>query len=193
MTLKSLLPRPWLTLIFVALILVTRTNSNSAIIDPPDATLGVFFLAGLWACGSLSFGLLFGACVAADFISFALGVSDWCFTPAYVFLVPTYACLWYTGHFSRKLEISKVSGLAKLAAWLMVGCIGAYFISSQSFLMFSGRYPATLSTVEYWSKIFPHFPRYIEWAYAYTAIGLGIAFAAKKFGRDIQTSNTRPT
>jgi outer membrane cobalamin receptor len=25
------------------------------------------------------------------------GVSDWCVTPAYGFLIPTYACLWYGG------------------------------------------------------------------------------------------------
>jgi hypothetical protein len=188
MTLKSLLPRPWLTLIFVALILVTRTNSNSAIINPPDATLGVFFLAGLWASAPLTFALLFGACMAADFASFALGVSDWCFTQAYVFLVPTYACLWCAGYLCRKLDMLRVVDLVKMAGALVVACAGAYFISSYSFFLLSGRYPETMTSIEYWTKILPHFHIYSEWAFGYTALGLAVAAAAKKFGHDIQPS-----
>ncbi len=189
MPLKSLLPRPWLTLIFVALILVTRTNSNNFLLNPPDATLGVFFLAGLWGCAPLTFGLLFGAGVLADLFSFALGVSDWCFTSAYVFLVPTYACLWYAGNACRSLNVLRVVDLVKIAAWLMVGCIGAYFLSSHSFFLFSGRYPATMTSMEYWSRILPHFPRYIEWAYIYAATGVAIAATAKKFGHDIHAAS----
>ena|SRR5215831_820565 len=188
MTLKSILPRPWLTLLFVALILITRTNSSSTILDTPDATLGVFFLAGLWAPAALTFGLMFGACMAADLLSFQLGVSDWCFTPAYVFLVPTYASLWYAGFLCRKLDITRFVDLAKIAVSLTIACAVAYFISSESFLLFGGRYPATLTSIEYWTKILPHFPHYSEWAFGYTAMGLIVAAAAKRIGYDVHSS-----
>ena len=171
----SLLVRPWLSILLVALILVTRTNYSSAVINTPDITLAAFFIAGLWLPSVAIFVLLFATCVLADMLSFAAGVSDWCFTPAYVFLVPTYACLWYAGKFSRNLDLFKVVDVAKIAAYVVIAIVAAYIISSYSFYYFSGHVTAT-NALKYTEGLAHYFwSPYFSWAAFYTVISLGIA------------------
>jgi len=188
MNLKSLLVRPWLTLTLVILILVTRTNYSSATIETPDVTLAAFFVAGLWIPSALAFGLLFGAAALADQLSFAAGVSDWCFTPAYVFLVPTYACLWYAGYLCRKTDYFRVVGAAKVAACFVVAVVAAYLISSYSFYFFSGRLTTT-SAQKYQEGLTRFFfQTYFNWAAAYAVLALGIAAVVRivkpRFAKD---------
>lgn len=191
MTLKSLLVRPWLTVTLIGLILITRTNSSNLVLDPPDITLAAFFIAGLFAPSALVFGLLFAAGVAADLLSFSLGVSDWCFTPAYPFLVPTYACLWYAGYVCRTTDYLKVSGAAKLIGCFVLACAGAYFISSHSFFLFSGRYDGTKTAMEYWNSILRWFPSYIAWASIYSALALAVAAVARTMSTNASSDSLR--
>lgn len=179
----SLLVRPWLTLLLVALVLVTRTNYSSAIIDTPDISLAAFFIAGLWIPSALVFGLLFIAAALADQLSFMAGVSDWCFTPAYVFLVPTYACLWYAGYLCRNADFFKVAGAAKLTVYFVLAVVAAYLISSYSFYFFSGRLTPT-TALQYTQGLTHYFwSPYFSWAAAYTALALGIAGVARLVAR----------
>jgi hypothetical protein len=177
---SPVLARRWLTVALVALILVTRTNYSTAIIDTPDITLAAFFIAGLFILGPRSqslliFGILFGACVIADLLSFAAGVSDWCFTPAYVFLVPTYASLWYAGSLCRGVNFLKVGGAVKVVACFVVAVFVAYIISSYSFYYFSGRLSPS-SALKYTQGLAHYFWHpYFSWAAAYTALAVGIA------------------
>lgn len=120
MNLKSLLVRWWLTITLVALILITRTGYANEIIYTPDVTLAAFFIAGLWIPSGLVFALLFAAAAVADQLAFASGIVKWCFTPAYVFLIPTYACLWYAGYVCRKTDLLRIAGAAKLCVYFVV-------------------------------------------------------------------------
>jgi len=179
MNLKALLVRPWLTLMLVVLILITRTNYSSAVIDTPDITLAAFFIAGLWIPSAVAFGLLFIAAALADQLSFMAGVSDWCFTPAYVFLVPTYACLWYAGYVCRNTDFLRIAGAAKVAVYFVLSVVAAYLISSYSFYYFSGRLTPT-TALQYTQALTHYFWHpYFSWAAAYTALALGIAGAAR--------------
>ena len=191
MTLKSLLARPWLTLGLIALILITRTNSASAMIFTPDVTLAAFFIAGLWIPSALVFALLFGAAALADQISFMLGMIDWCFTPAYVFLVPTYAALWFAGYFCRTTKLFSWRGGAKVAVSLTLACIVAYAISTYSFYLFSGRLVDERAIQAYKDGILHYFPNYIGWAAAYTAIALTIAFIAQALSERRKLDSTQ--
>ena len=182
MMLKSMgarLVRPWLALALIALILVTRTNSSSLVLHPPDATLAVFFLAGLWVPSALVFALLFAAAALADQLSFMLGVVDWCFTPAYVFLVPTYACLWFAGYFCRGTDLLRVVGAARAAVSFLAATTVAYLVSTYSFLYFSGRVTTPRSIAAYHAGIAHYFPYYLGWAVFYAALALAIAYAVR--------------
>lgn len=175
----SLLVRPWLTLLLVALILITRTNYSTVIIETPDITLAAFFIAGLWIPSGLVFGLLFGAAALSDQLAFMAGVSDWCFTPAYVFLIPTYASLWYAGYLCRNTDFLQISGAVKIAAYFVLAVFVAYMISSYSFYFFSGQITPTNATqyTQGLAKYFWH--PYFSWAAAYTVVALGVVAAVR--------------
>ena len=60
--------------------------------------MAVFFLGGLYLRGHLPFVGLLALAVGIDWAAIELaGVSDFCVTPAYAFLLPAYAVLWYGG------------------------------------------------------------------------------------------------
>jgi len=186
----------WLTVALVVLILITRTNYSSAIIDTPDITLAAFFIAGLFILGPrlqslLVFGILFGACVVADLLSFAAGVSDWCFTPAYVFLVPTYACLWFAGYFCRDVNFLKAHGAIKVAAYFVIAILAAYLISSYSFYYFSGILSPS-SALKYTQGLAKYFWHpYFSWAASYTVLALGIASVVRLVAPSTSTDSAK--
>jgi len=78
----------------IALLAVTRIGHFGGIATPPDASLAVFFLLGLWVASArwLVIGLL--AAAAADALAIAQGASSYCITPAYPFLIPTHGVIW---------------------------------------------------------------------------------------------------
>src|SRR5256885_8601888 len=88
------LPEPSRDLItgvaLIALLAVTRIGHFGGIATPPDASLAVFFLLGLWVASPrwLVIGLL--AAAAADALAIAQGASSYCITPPYPLLIPTY-------------------------------------------------------------------------------------------------------
>jgi len=174
--LKSLLPRPWVSLALVALILLTRSHHFGTAFSPPDATLAAFFLAGLFAPSALLFGGLLAIAALADQIAFANGVSAWCVTAAYLFLVPTYASLWFAGRYCRNVDFLSVGGVSKLAVTLLASTALAWVISSGSFFLFSGYFPA-MSAAEYFGKVARYIPPYIGWASAYAIGGVAISLA----------------
>jgi hypothetical protein len=74
----------------IALIVFTRVPWAGAWL--PDASVAAFFLGGLYLHHHRSFALLLVAALSADLIAFRLGLApSACVTPAYFFLVPTYA------------------------------------------------------------------------------------------------------
>lgn len=176
MSLQSLLVRPGVVVTLFVLILFTRTNGSSLMVNPPDATLGAFFLAGLFAPSVLVFALLFGAGALADWFSFQLGVTDWCFTPAYWFLIPTYGCLWFAGYHCRKINLLSIVGAWQATGLLAVATTAAYLISTYSFFWFSGRIVNQRQIEAYEAGILQYFPTYIGWAFFYAALGLAVAW-----------------
>src|SRR5256885_9905030 len=88
----------------IALLAVTRIGHFGGIATPPDASLAVFFLLGLWVASArwLVIGLL--AAAAADALAVAQGASTYCITPAYPFLIPTYGVLWGAGRATCRSE-----------------------------------------------------------------------------------------
>ncbi|MBC7982949.1 MAG: hypothetical protein H7Y02_03750 [Candidatus Obscuribacterales bacterium] len=140
----------------------------------PDATLAVFFLAGLWIPSIALMGVLLGAAALADQAAFASGVSDWCVTAAYVCLIPAYATMWFGGRYCRSVNFASPVGFAKLTGALIITCWVEFVISSGSFFLFSGYFP-TMPASEYWSKTIGYYPHYLGWAAVYVVAGIALA------------------
>lgn len=153
------------------LVLFTRSGHFGSAIALPDASLAAFFLAGLWLQGFWGFALLLGVAGLADQIAFAEGVSDWCMSPAYGFLIPAYACLWWAGRTSRKLQWRRRPDLLRSLGYFLAATSAAFVISTGSFFLLSD-YFREMSPLVYWRESVHDFPAYASWALAYALAGV---------------------
>jgi hypothetical protein len=161
------------------LMAATRFHHFGSGVNLPDASVAVFFLAGfllswVWfpAFALLAAGIDYAAIAGA-------GVSDYCVTPAYAFLLPTYAVMTFAGRWARRHRAFGVADLASLAAVSTVAAALAFAISNGSFYFFSS-YFANLSYADYLARTAHYAIPYISWALFYIAVGL----AAVKLARE---------
>ncbi|MDE2624529.1 MAG: hypothetical protein KGM40_03835 [Betaproteobacteria bacterium] len=148
------------------LVAVTHGQHDLTALHLPPATWAAFFLGGLllqragwWVLGLALVGLL-------DTIAIRWGgVSDFCISPAYLFMIPAYGTLWFAGRkASRHLHWQLRHGL------VVAACLGSILIAetlaSGSFYLFSGKVaqaglaglpaylvtwaPATLEAFAFW-------------------------------------------
>ncbi len=165
----------YLLLAPIVLMAATRVHHFGSAVSLPDASLAAFFLAGLLSGNRR---LLLVLLVQAGLLDYwainYFGVSDFCISPAYVFLIPTYATMWFAGRYSKHLSCSMVStavvaGLATSAAFVM---------SNASFFLFSGRY-GPMPTLDYAAAVAPYYPPYLAAALCYVLAGLLVLKARK--------------
>jgi len=133
----------------------------------PDASLAVFFLAGAFVGSAIFFPLLLLEAGLIDYLAMTVGgVSDWCFSPAYWFLIPTYACVWFGGRWAAKGHAVTFRTLvAHFAAFVLTVSV-AFLISNGSFYALSSRFP-DMSMMEYALRVAQYYPPYVMNAVAY--------------------------
>jgi len=181
-----------------ALMAATRFEHFGSAISLPDASYAVFFLGGLYMARSVRasaavFAVLIIEAGLIDFYATSVqGISDWCMTPAYWFLIPTYGSLWLVGRWfalhshsakspkdgdtSRWLALRHsmqgkgLIGLA-LAAW--AACSFAFMFSNATFYLFSGRF-ADMSATEYASRVAQYYASYVTAALLYIACAVAL-------------------
>jgi len=158
----------------VAMMALTRVHHFGSLATLPDASLAVFFLAGLCFKPRAVFAALLIEAAVLDFVAIHyFNVSDWCLSPAYIFLIPTYAALWLGGRFSRRyLNQSWLSISKTMAVALVAGC-AAFAISNGSFYLFSGRYEA-MPLAQYVQATGSYVWSYLGYALLYTSLGLSV-------------------
>lgn len=133
----------------------------------PDASWAIFLLGGFYLRGALLFGAYLVEAALIDHLAIALeGVSDWCVTPAYVFLIPTCASLWFGGVWYARRHRLEWASLAPLFGAVFAGVAAAFLISNGSFYLLSG-YFAEMSWTEYVSRVVKYYPRYALGTAAY--------------------------
>jgi len=87
-----------LGLILAALMAVTRGQHVALATHLPDASLAVFFLAGVYLRPVWVFPALFGLAALIDTVAVTWGgVGAFCITGAYAALIPAYGALWAVG------------------------------------------------------------------------------------------------
>jgi|APCry1669189204_1035204.scaffolds.fasta_scaffold01624_8 hypothetical protein len=150
----------------VALMASTRTHHFDSMTHLPDASLAVFLLAG-FLLPTAAFPLLLLVAGGTDYfaVNYA-GVSDWCISPAYGFLIPTYAALWVAGRHYATRHQDSLQSLA-LFSGIAFGAVSiAFIISNYSFYLFSGYY-ADMGFAHYSVSIVQDFVPYLTSALVY--------------------------
>lgn len=173
---KLLSQRPALIcLALAALMASTRFYSHyGSSISLPDASLAVFFLAGFYLArlalpAAAAFVLLLLEAGGVDYYAIVFrGVSDSCISPAYWFLIPTYACMWYAGRWFAARQQMKWANLGLLAAVAWGSTTVAFIISNGSYYLLSGKF-ADMNLMQYAGRIANYYPQYLSCTMLYIA------------------------
>jgi hypothetical protein len=143
------------------LMAVTRFHHFGTAFSLPDASLAVFFLAGLWLGGRYLFLALLIEAGLIDYVAITqFAVSDFCISSAYVFLIPTYGLLWLAGQWAAGYNSLSVAGGARQLALLFMASTGAFVISNGSFFLLSDKV-GEFSWVHYLDGFVSYYPSYL--------------------------------
>lgn len=157
------------------------TRSHDVTIALPDITWAAFFLAGAF---SRRWPILIGLALnsfAIDFMALARGESDYCMTPAYAFLLPTYLSLWAAGRWSAAARLDTAAHALRYAAALVAGTVLAFCISNAGFYAFAGYFDA-MSAFEYARRVLRYLPAFLTNTMLYGWLGLVTACAVQWLG-----------
>ncbi|WP_434112935.1 hypothetical protein [Methylocaldum sp. GT1TLB] len=170
------------------LMAATRSHHFASITHLPDASWAVFFLAGFYLRSVWAFPALLGLAVVSDYVAITwLGVSDFCVSPAYGFLLPAYATLWLAGRWYARRYHFRFSTLPLLALALVTGAAICELLTSGGFYFFSGRFEET-SFAEFGARLARYFPHALEGIALYitAAILVHLAFGLARPGRSAE-------
>ncbi|HTN95288.1 MAG TPA: hypothetical protein VMJ33_11960 [Gallionella sp.] len=171
-----------------ALMAATRFNHFGSAVSLPDASYAVFFLGGLFLARPLRISLaafvvlILEAGLIDYYATSVQGISDWCMTPAYWFLIPTYGSLWLVGRWSSMRHLLEGKGLTALALAAWAASSFAFAFSNATFYLFSNRF-ADMSAVEYTSRVVQYYASYVSMALLYIFCAVALHMAADIVGR----------
>lgn len=157
--------------VILALLLVTtRGHHFSSLHNLPSASWAIFFIAGFYLRQAWVLPALFGLAGALDFAAVTWGgVSNFCVSPAYAFLLPAYSALWMAGRwYSGKFQFAW-STLMPLFVAVFLGAAMCEVFSSGGFYIFSGRF-AEPTFAEFGSRLVMYFPHSLQSVFFYVGI-----------------------
>lgn len=153
----------------MALMAATRMHHFGTALHLPDASLAIFLLAGFLLASPRLFGALLLEAATLDYIAVTqLGVSDYCMTPAYGFLIPTYAVLWMAGRYCARIDKHNLRSMGQFAGIAFAAISASFVISNGAFYLFSGRYP-DMGVAAYAALIAQYYVPYLSSAVLYLA------------------------
>ena len=152
---------------FAALMIATRYRHFGGVVALPDASLAVFLIGGFYVRRVSGFVLLL---VLASLIDQAAvrwgGVSDWCVTPAYAFLVPAYGAAWLAGVWAASAFSPDARGALRVLAGFAAGTVSWFALSNAGFYWFSGHF-GDMGAMDYVSRVLRYLPGYAATAGGY--------------------------
>ena len=166
--------RSWMIIAGLLLAMaLTRFNHFGSSVALPDASLAVFFLAGLYLAkfngARWVFITLLAEAALVDYFAITIdGVSNWCVTPAYGFLAFAYGAMWFAGNWFAPRHTLTGKSLFEIFTVATAATTLAFIISNVSFFLFSGRY-AEMSALEYTSRVVQYLGSYVAVALMYVA------------------------
>jgi hypothetical protein len=157
---------------FAALMVATRFHHFGDVLHLPDASMALFFLGGLYLRRHWQFAVFIGLAVAIDWIAIEhAGVSDFCVTPAYSFLLPAYGVLWYAGRlYADRLQQTWGASLGAAGIGLVAASV-SFAISNGAFYWLGGRYENP-HVAEYVARAWQWGPLFVRTTMAYIVVAL---------------------
>jgi hypothetical protein len=161
----------WIATALVALMAMTRFNHFGSSVALPDASYAVFFLGGLFlgrvrAALAILALLLVGAALVDYYAINLAGVSGWCVTQAYGFLVFAYSALWFVGRwYAPRHDLSGKGMLGLFAAAVAAGSL-AFVIANVSFYLLAG-YFGSMGVAEFTASVAQYYGSYVTVAVIY--------------------------
>lgn len=176
----------WVGVVLAMLMLVTRANLVSHFgtsLFFPDASYAVFFLGGLFlgrVRGALAIlAVLIVEAALVDFYAINFqGISAYCVTSAYGFMVFAYAALWFVGRWFAPRFESSAKGLASLAVAAAFAGSAAFIISNVSFYLLAG-YFDSVSVVDYISRVSEYYGSYVAVMLMYVGFAVGVQMLSR--------------
>ena len=174
---------------------VTRLHHCDAI---PDASWGVFFLAGFWLRGSArwAFPLLMAEAVLVDFFAItSQGLSFWshyCVSLGYWFLLPSYFALWLGGSWLARHQAGLRLSTLGLAAIALLASEGVcYLLSNGSFYWLSPVTAATRSLDGWLANLGDWYLPFLQTTALYVGIGAVFHVLATLLARTAGDARTK--
>ncbi|MDP2247845.1 MAG: hypothetical protein Q8J65_06905 [Nitrosomonadales bacterium] len=176
----SLTQKLGIAAIIAFFMLLTRGSHVLSAVSLPDASLVLFLLGGLFLGRAAWFVVFF---VLASVIDFGVAALDpwqaFCLTDGYWGLIPAYGAMWLGGRWLAK----RVDAFAPVAyaATALITTLIAFVISTQTYYLFSGRFPnnGVMETMQYgWDYL----PSYL----GYTAMYFVIVWVAVRILRQFK-------
>lgn len=177
-------------LALATLVAATRGHHFGSLVHLPSASWAVFFLAGVYLRPLWVFPALLAEAATLDFVAITWGgVSSFCVSPAYGFLLPAYGTLWCAGRWYAGRHQESVTTLLPLTVSLVAGTVVCELISSGSFYFLSGRFEQT-SLAQLASRLVEYFPRSFSSVLFYVAIA-GVIHASFRAVSALAASSDR--
>jgi len=184
--------------IFFALALVmaaTRMHHFGAL---PDASWGVFFLAGFWLRGSArwAFALLIAEAVLIDFLVITgQGMDFWshyCISPAYWFMPAYFGALWFGGSALARRQLGlRLPALGLAVATLLASEAACYLISNGSFYWLSSSVPLPRSFASWFVNLGDWYLPFLGTTALYVGIGAALHVLAVQLARSLRQAHRR--
>ena len=160
------------------LMLLTRGSHVLTSVSLPDASLALLLIGGLYLRKAIWFALFITLATAIDFGAAAIdSVQAFCLTDGYWGMLPTYAVMWLAGIWLSKQSDS--TDIFKYAAISMAATFAAFMISTQTYYLFSGRFPDA-GIMESMKHGWEYLPAYMGFTITYLAAFWVLAKALPK-------------
>ncbi len=169
------------------LMLLTRGSHVLTSVSLPDASLALLFIGGLYLRKAAWFGLFVALATAIDFGAAAVdSLQGFCLTAGYWGMLPTYAAMWLAGVWLSK-QTNSFDALKYTAAGVLATFL-AFVISTQSYYLFSGRFPAN-GVIESLQHGWEYLPSYMGFTTIYLVAFWVLAKALPKLNLAVKTSS----
>jgi hypothetical protein len=151
----------------------------------PDASWSIYFLSGFYLFDARSFALLMVEAVIIDYVATQhLGVSSYCLSIAYPFVLPAYAALWLGGRLAARHRHDQLfHRVGWLVLCLLVSVSVCFLLTNGSFYWLSGR--AASPDIAGWMA---GFQRWYPYFLAVPCIYVAIAVVAEGLGVRLRAS-----
>lgn len=157
----------------IGLMLATRFHHFGSAISLPDASLAIFFMAGLWFGGFRLFAVLLVEAALIDYVAITqMGVSDYCISAGYVFLIPAYAALFFAGRAAARFKSMKAQDMLVQLGLLAGATSIAFLISNGSFYLLSDRFE-DLTWTQYFGRVAQYYSPYLTGTLVYSVVIIG--------------------